>query len=55
MEETVKSVFGDKALKKTQIYNIMKKVKEGKQAEDQRGFNTKRQVRNSSFITKNVA
>jgi hypothetical protein len=27
-EETVKGVYGDKALKRTQIYDIMKKVKE---------------------------
>jgi hypothetical protein len=42
IEETVKKVYGDKALKRTQIYEIMKKVKEGKpegfqhQEEDQK-------------------
>jgi hypothetical protein len=55
IEETVKSVYGDKALKRTQIYTIMKKVKEVKPAEDQRGFNTKRQVRNLPFVTKIAA
>jgi hypothetical protein len=29
IEETVKMVYDDKALKRTQIYNIMKEVKEG--------------------------
>jgi hypothetical protein len=28
----------------------MKKVKEGKPVADQRGFNTKRRIRNSAFI-----
>jgi hypothetical protein len=51
IEETVKKVYGDKALKRTQIYDIMKKVKEGKTAADQRGFITKRRFRNSAFVT----
>jgi hypothetical protein len=50
IEETVKKVYDDKALKRTQIYNIMKEVKEGKPATDQRGFNTKRRIRNSAFV-----
>jgi hypothetical protein len=37
-------------LKRTQIYDIMKKVKEGKPAAPQRGFNTKRRIRNLAFI-----
>ncbi len=37
-------------MKRTQIYDIMKKVKEGKPAADQRGFNTKRRIRNSAFV-----
>ncbi len=45
-----KKVYGDKAWKRTQIYDIMKKVKEGKPAADQRGFNTKRRIRNSAFV-----
>jgi hypothetical protein len=48
-------VYGDKALKRTQIYDIMKKVKEGKLAADQRGFNTKWQVRNSALVTEIAA
>jgi hypothetical protein len=31
-------VYGDKTLKRTQIYKIMKKVKEGNLAMDQRSF-----------------
>ncbi len=42
-------MYGDKALKRTQIYDIMKKVKEGKPMANQRGFNTKRRIRNSAF------
>ena len=34
------TVYGDKSLKKTAIYDIMKKVKEGKNTEDLRGINT---------------
>jgi hypothetical protein len=50
IEETVKKVYDDKALKRTQICDIMKRVKEGKPAADQRGFNTKRRIRNSAFV-----
>jgi hypothetical protein len=50
IEETVKKEYGNKALKRIQIYDIMKKVKEGKPAADQRGFNSKRRIRNSAFI-----
>jgi histone-lysine N-methyltransferase SETMAR len=48
-------VYGDKALKRTQLYDIMKKVKEGKPAADQRGFNTKRKIRNSAFVAEIAA
>ncbi len=40
IQDMVSIVYGDKGLKKTAIYNIMKKVKEGKNAEDLRGINT---------------
>ncbi len=43
-------MYGDKALKRTQICDIVKKVKEGKPAADQRGFNTERRIRNSTFV-----
>ncbi len=46
----VKKVYGDKALKKTQLYEIIRKVKEGKPAADQRLFNGKRRIRNPTFI-----
>jgi hypothetical protein len=39
-------VFDSNSLKRTQISKIMKKVREGKPAADQRGFNTKRHIRN---------
>jgi hypothetical protein len=44
IEETVKKMYGDKALKRTQVYDIMKKVKEGKPAADQR------RIRNSVLL-----
>ncbi len=37
-------------MKRTQIYDIMKKIKEGKPAADKRGFNTKKRIRNLAFI-----
>jgi hypothetical protein len=43
-------VYGERALKRTQIYDIIKKVKERKFASEQRGFNLKRQIRNPAFI-----
>jgi hypothetical protein len=50
IKETDKKVYCNKTLKKIKIYDIMKKVKEGKPVVDQRGFNTKRQIRNLAFI-----
>jgi hypothetical protein len=50
IEETVKKVYGDEALKKTQLYKIICKVKEGKQGGDQRIFDGKRRIRNPTFI-----
>jgi hypothetical protein len=46
----VKKVCGDKALKKTQLYEIIRKVKEGKQAADHRLFNGKRRIRDPTFV-----
>jgi hypothetical protein len=43
-------VYGDKALKKTAIYAILKKVKSGKTTEDQRSFNQKKTVQTASLI-----
>jgi hypothetical protein len=42
---------GDKALKRTQIYKIIKKVMEVKLAVDMRHLNAKRQVRNWVLVT----
>jgi hypothetical protein len=44
IEETVKKVYRDNALKKTQIYENIHKVKEGKLEADQRIFNGKRRI-----------
>jgi hypothetical protein len=54
IKDTVKTVYGDKALKKKQMYKIIRIVKEGKPAPDQRLFNGKRRIRNPTFVT-NVA
>jgi hypothetical protein len=43
-------VYGDKALKKTANYAILKKVKSGNTTEDQRHFNPKKTVRTASLI-----
>jgi hypothetical protein len=50
IEETVKKVYGDKAMKKTQLYEIIRKVKKGKPAANQRLFNGKRRIRDPTFI-----
>jgi [histone H3]-lysine36 N-dimethyltransferase SETMAR len=50
IQDMVSIVYGDKSLKKSAIYNIMKKVKEGKNAEDLRGINTPKRVRSADVI-----
>ncbi len=50
IEDMVSIVYGDKSLKKTAIYDIMKKVKEGRNAADQRGINTPKSVRSANII-----
>jgi hypothetical protein len=50
IQETVAFAYGDKSLKKTQIYAIIKNVKEGKLTTDQRKLNSKRKVRTLVFI-----
>ncbi len=54
IQETVVAAYGDKSLKKTQIYAIIKNVKEGKPTTDQRKLNGKRKIRSPAFIA-NVA
>ena len=50
IKETVEKVYPDTALKKTAIYDILKKVKEGKTAEDMRLFNGQRTVRTDNLV-----
>jgi hypothetical protein len=50
IQETVKNTYGNKALKRTPIYEILKKVKDGKPAVDQRHLNSKRKKRTLAFI-----
>jgi hypothetical protein len=46
IEKMVKTVYGDKAFKKTQLCEIIQKVKEGKPAANQRIFTGKRRIHN---------
>jgi hypothetical protein len=50
IQETVAAAYGDRSLKKTQIYAIIKNVKEGKPTTDQRKLNDKRKIRSPTFI-----
>jgi hypothetical protein len=52
IQETVKkkNAYGDKTIKRTQIYDILKKVKDGELAADQRHLNSKRKKRTPEFI-----
>ncbi len=43
-------VYGDKALKKTQIYEILKRVKMGKNTDDRRGFNKQKTKMTTDLI-----
>jgi hypothetical protein len=49
IKETTEAVYGKNSLKKTQIYGIIRAVKEGKDTVDQQQNNGRRKVR--SFIT----
>jgi hypothetical protein len=51
IKETVDAAFGDKTLQKTAIYEIIKKVKAGKDTADQRHLNPKKTVRIAALIT----
>jgi hypothetical protein len=46
----VAAAYGDRSLKKTQIYAIIKNVKEGKLTSDQRKSNGTRKIRSPAFI-----
>jgi hypothetical protein len=50
IQKTVRDACGDMAFKRTQIYDILKKVKEGKLAADQQHLNSKRKKRIPMFI-----
>jgi hypothetical protein len=50
IQEAVAAAYGDKSLKKTQIYAIIKNVKTGKPTTDQRKLNSRRKVCNPAFI-----
>ena len=50
IQETVKGAFRDQALKKTQIYDIIKLVKAGKSTADSRHLNSRKTKRTSSLI-----
>ncbi len=50
IKETTEAVYGKNSLKKTQIYGIIRAVKEGKDTVDQQQNNERRKVR--SFVTK---
>jgi hypothetical protein len=50
IEKALDLVYGDKALKKTAIYAILKKVKSGKTTEDQRHFYLKKTVKRPGMV-----
>jgi hypothetical protein len=54
IEETIKTVYGNQALKKTQLFEIIKEVKKGKPTANQGLCNGKRKVQDPTFIA-NVA
>ncbi len=54
IQETVNNAHGDKAIKRTQIYDMPKKVKEDKLGADQRHLNSKQKKTTSAFMA-NVA
>ena len=46
----VKSVYGEKAMTASQIYRIIKLVKEGKRTKDKRKQNSKKMARTGDFL-----
>jgi hypothetical protein len=51
IQDTVKNTYGNKAIKRTQIYDTLKKLKDGKPRADQRHLNSKQKKRTPAFIT----
>jgi hypothetical protein len=54
IQDTVRNAYGDKAIKRTQIYDILKKVKDGKPAADQRHLNSKRKKRTPALVVADI-
>jgi hypothetical protein len=54
-QKTTETAYGENALKKIQIYEIIKAVKEGKVTEDQRQHNGRRKVRRPDFVAEIAA
>ena len=50
IQETVNGAFGDQALKKTQIYDILKLVKAGKSTSDRRHCSSQKTKRTASLV-----
>ena len=54
-KKIVNGAYGDQALRRTQIYQVMKKVKAGKTTGDQRQLDAKKTGRKSAFIAEIAA
>jgi hypothetical protein len=54
IKDTVETMYGDKALKKTAIYAIIKKVKNGETTDDQRHLNGKKNMQTPALIASNA-
>jgi hypothetical protein len=52
IQETTEAAYGENALKKTQTYEIIRAVKEGKVTEDQRQNSGRRKVRSPDSLPK---
>jgi hypothetical protein len=55
VQETTEAAYSKMSKKRTQIYEIMKTVKEGKTTMDKRQNNGRRKVKSPVFITKIAA
>jgi hypothetical protein len=55
IQKKPEAAYGENALKKSQIYEIIRAVKEGKVTEDQRQNNGRRKVRSPDFIAEIAA
>jgi hypothetical protein len=55
IQEITEAAYGGNLLKKTQIYEIIKAVKEGKDTVDQQENNGRRKVRSPNFVTEITA